>query len=284
MISMTDQMYKLNNQTFSSISSFINREYGIQLPDTKRIMVESRLQKRLKKLGMNSFSAYTDYIFSAEGGQTELLTMVDLMTTNKTNFFREADHFEYLLLTILPHMYEDNRSGSPDKCNVWSCGCSSGEEPFTLAMVLSEFTEFLPSFKYLILATDISSRVLEKGLNAIYTEQDIAPVPMKFRHKYLLRCKDDSNPLVKIIPEIQNNIQFEYLNLMDKQYSVPNTMDIIFFRNVAIYFSKSVQEEIINKICRHLKPGGYLFIGHSESLFNMNVPVKQVGSTIYRKI
>lgn len=285
MLTLAERDHKLNNETFSRISRFINAEYGIQLPLSKKVMVESRLQKRLRKLNIESFSDYADYIFSPAGEKAEMISMVDLITTNKTDFFREAEHFEYLLHTALPDMSDYNRSGTKNICNLWSCGCSSGEEPYTLAMVLSEFAELIPSFKYHIKATDVSSEVLSKARGAVYTEKDVAPVPMRLRSKYLLRNNDSSNnPLIKIKPEIRSTIQFEHLNLMDEQYSIPKTMDIIFFRNVAIYFAKSIQEEIINKICRHLKPGGYLFIGHSESLFNMDVPVKQIGSTIYRKL
>ena len=284
MTTMTTKECRLMNDTFSRISKFINTEYGIQLPQSKKIMVESRLQKRLKKLNISSFSEYVDYVFSPDGGKVELVNMVNLVTTNKTDFFREPDHFEYLLDTVLPEMFNGSRPGLNSICNAWSCGCSSGEEPYTLSMVLSEFAEHNHSFKNHIMATDVSSKVLEKAKKAVYTENDIAPVPMQLRRKYLLRSRDSSNPLVKIRPEIRNNINFEHLNLMDKQYSVPKRMDLIFFRNVAIYFSRSNQEEIINKICSHLKSGGYLFIGHSESLFNMNVPVKQVGSTVYRKL
>lgn len=284
MITMTAQDRKLSKETFSRISCYINTEYGIQLPLSKKIMVESRLQKRLRNLNMKSFSDYADYIFSPKGEKTELISMVDLITTNKTDFFRESDHFEYLLHTVLPDMFNNNRSGTTKICNVWSSGCSSGEEPYTLAMILSEFSELSPSFKYHIKATDVSSQVLEKARKAVYTEKDISPIPITLRRKYLLRNKDSNNPLVRIKPEIRRNVQFEHLNLMNKQYSVPRTMDIIFFRNVAIYFAKSTQEEIIIKICKHLKPGGYLFIGHSESLFNMDVPVEQIGSTIYRKL
>jgi len=283
MITMTEQNCKLSNETFSRISRFINKEYGIQLPLSKKVMVESRLQKRLKKLNKESFSDYADYIFSPEGEKTELINMVDLITTNKTDFFRESDHFDFLLYTVLPDRFDNNRSG-PNMCNVWSCGCSSGEEPYTLAMVLSEFAEGSPSFKYHIKGTDVSSEVLTKAKCAIYTEKDIEPVPMQLRRKYLLRSKDSTTSFVKIKPEIQGNVQFEYLNLMDKHYSITGGMDIIFFRNVAIYFEKSIQEEIVNKICRHLKPGGYLFIGHSESLFNMDVPVEQMGPTVYRRL
>ncbi len=274
---------KLSNKTFSRISRFIDKEYGIQLPLTKKIMVESRLQKRLRKLNIKSFSDYTDYIFSPEGVKNELISMVDLITTNKTDFFREADHFEFLINDVLPYIAGSGRTAAVNTCNVWSCGCSSGEEPYTLAMVLSEFAEG-SSFKYRVKGTDISSEVLARAKKAIYTERDIEPVPMSLRHKYLLRSKDTTTSLVKIKPEIQGNVQFEYLNLMDKHYSITGEMDIVFFRNVAIYFDKSTQEEIVNKICRHLKPGGYLFIGHSESLFNMEVPVEQIGPTVYRRL
>lgn len=281
MIDFTHKTYRLDNDTFLKISHYINFNYGIQLPPSKKLLVESRLQKRLKRLRITSFSDYGDYVFSSQGKKEELVHMVDIITTNKTDFFRESDHFDYLYNTILPTTSESRTSA---EYNVWSSGCSSGEEPYSLAMVLNEFKEKTPHFNYKIRGTDISSVVLKKAKRAIYTESDIAPIPMALRRKYLLKSCDRKNLLIKIKPEIQNQVHFDYLNLMEDQYAIHKAMDIIFFRNVSIYFDKPTQELMINKICKHLKPKGYLFIGHSESLYKMNVPVKQVCSTIYRKI
>lgn len=283
MIVMPQKEYKISNTTFSLISKYFDKEYGIQLPPSKKIMVESRLQKRLRKLEIKSFSDYVDYIFGPGGDKAEMTSMVDLITTNKTDFFRESDHFDYLLHNILPK-WPCYKSGMRTTCNVWSCGCSSGEEAYTLAMVLSEYSERSSSFKYHIKGTDISTKVLSEAKIAIYTEKDVEPIPLKLKRKYLLRSRDNTNQLVKINQEIRSNVQFEYLNLMDKLYPLNVKMDIVFFRNVAIYFTKSIQEQIINKICKYIKPGGYLFIGHSESLLNMDVPVKQIRSTVYRKL
>jgi chemotaxis protein methyltransferase CheR len=276
--------YKLNEAAFYRLSKFVNNEYGIKLPPSKKVLLESRLQKRLRGLGMTSFSDYADYVFSSEGTKTELIGMIDTITTNKTDFFRESAHFELLLHEILPCMFSHNGQDNHKICDVWSAGCSSGEEPYTLAMVLREFAEQSPLFRFFIKATDLSSQVLEKGREGIYQEKDIEPIPLRLRRKYLLRNRDSSHPLVRIIPDLRRRVQFERLNLMDDYYSIHEMMDIIFFRNVMIYFTRETQEVTINKLCRHLKPGGYLFIGHSESLFSMKVPLVQVVPTVYRRI
>lgn len=276
--------YKLNEAAFHRLSKFVNKEYGIKLPPSKKVMLESRLQKRLKRLGMTSFSDYADYVFSSKGSETELISMIDTITTNKTDFFRESAHFELLLHEILPCMFHHDGRGTQKICNVWSVGCSSGEEPYTLAIVLSEFAEQSQLFSFFIKATDISSQVLEKGREGIYEEKEIEPIPLRLRRKYLLRNRDSSQPLVRIIPDLQKRVQFERLNLMDDYYPIHEMMDVIFFRNVMIYFSRETQEETINKLCRHLNLGGYLFIGHSESLFSMKVPLVQVVPTVYRRI
>lgn len=264
--------YKLKNNEFRRVSEFINTNYGIQLPETKKIMIESRLQKRLIKLDMESFSDYFDFIFSLNGRQ-ELIHTIDLITTNKTDFFRESQHFNFLTEHILPHHNISTR------LNVWSCGSSSGEEAYTLAMVLSEFSDAL---LFNILGTDICMKVLNQAKKGIYSEKDIGPVPMNLRRKYLLRHQ--TNPIIKINTKIKNHVRFDKLNLMNDNYNIVNKMDIVFFRNVAIYFSKQIQEEIINKICNRIKIGGYLFIGHSESLFSISAPIKQIATTIYKII
>lgn len=272
----------LSNEEFSRLSSFIYRECGIKMPPAKRTMLEGRLQKRLKTLGMPSFRSYCDFLFSQEGLRNELVHMIDVVTTNKTDFFRESTHFDYLTQVVLPE-WANKRRYSTQKLQVWSAGCSTGEEPYTLAMVLSEFAARTPAFDFQILATDISSRVLERAMTAIYEEERVVPVPAEMRRKYLLRSRDHSRQLVRIVQELRHKIRFRRLNFMDDDFGFSERMDIIFCRNVIIYFDRSTQEALLNKFHRQLSPGGLIFMGHSETLNGLDVPLELVHPTVYRK-
>ncbi|MBA7701007.1 Chemotaxis protein methyltransferase [subsurface metagenome] len=274
---------KMSEKDFDRLSRFIHTRYGIKMPPAKRIMLESRLQKRLRKLEFSSFHDYIEYVLSQEGKEHELIQMIDLVTTNKTDFFREPAHFDFLVETALPELINLYQAGIRSVFKVWSAGCSTGEEPYTLAIVLSEFAETRPHFHFSILATDISSRVLEYGKEGIYEAEKVEPIPKNLKKKYLLRGKDKNKNLVRIKPELRKPIRFYCLNLMDSRYTMLETMDIVFFRNVIIYFDRSTQEMLINRVCRYLKPGGFIFMGHSETLFSMNVPLDQAAPTIYRR-
>ncbi len=243
-------------------------------------MLESRLQKRLTALQLYTFKEYCDYLFSAQGQQLEVVQMIDLVTTNKTDFFREPGHFDFLQTSLLPKMaclYADR------PLRVWSAGCSSGEEAYTLAMVLSEFASQHFSFNFQIYATDISTQVLQKAMTAVYTEDRIAPVPMPLRRKYLLKSKDTANKTVRIVPQLRAKIHFERLNFIEDALTNLAAFDVIFCRNVIIYFDKVTQEKVINRLCSRLKPGGFFFLGHSESITNMDVPLRQIKPTIFQK-
>ncbi|MCX5812302.1 MAG: protein-glutamate O-methyltransferase [Proteobacteria bacterium] len=269
----------MSNKDFSRLKDFIYNECGINIGDSKKTMLEARLQKRLRELKLNSFTLYCDYLFSPAGIQEELTDMIDQVTTNKTDFFREPGHFEFLNRIALPHLTRIRKN-----IFIWSAGCSSGEEPYTLAMVLSEFVNDNRSFNFQILATDISTRVLDKAKLAIYDEERISPVPPDMRNKYLLRNKDRTKKLYRVIPALREQIRFRRLNFMDSDFGFREPMDIIFCRNVIIYFDKPTQERLLNKFCQHLSPDGYLFMGHSETLFGMDVPLTQVAPTIYRRL
>ncbi len=270
----------LSDKDFSRLSSYIERELGIKMPPTKRVMLESRLFRRLRLHNMTNFSAYVDWVFSDEGSRSELIHMIDAVTTNKTDFFREADHFDYLLNVLLPK-WTPRSSGDPFR--VWSAGCSTGEEPYTLAMVLEERRQVAESFRWTLIASDISSKVLEKAIEAVYEEEKVAPVPMDFKRRYLLRSKDRSKAIVRVRPELRSKISFQRLNLMDENFGFKESFDVIFCRNVIIYFDRSTQERLIRKFYAHLRLGGYLFLGHSETLTGMNVPFRSVAPTVYRK-
>ncbi len=271
---------------FTRLSTFIHREFGIKMTEAKKTMLEARLQKRLRRLGLTGFTDYCDYLFSPKGQEEELAFMIDEVSTNKTDFFREPAHFQYLVETALPELIKTYGLGVRKRLTLWSAGCSSGEEPFTLAMVLKEYAERFPGldFGFLILATDISTTVLKKAETAVYDEERVAPVPFEFRQKYLLRNKDRSKKLFRVTPEIRSLVKFRRLNFMDDDFGFREPLNIIFCRNVIIYFDKPTQERLLNRFCKSLSRGGYIFMGHSETLFGMDVPLVSVAPTIYRKI
>jgi chemotaxis protein methyltransferase CheR len=273
----------MSNRVFRRVSRFVQEQLGIKMPDAKRTMLQARLQKRLRKLKYNTFEEYIDYVFSTEGRAVELSNMIDAITTNKTDFFREPQHFDYLVQMVLPGMMRSFGTGIRRPANLWSAGCSTGEEPYTLAMVLSEFQRHHPQFRYTILGTDISTRVLATGMNAIYSHDRVAPVPMPMRRKYLMKSKDRKKGLIRINQRLRSNVIFRRINFMDDDFAIRETMDIVFCRNVLIYFDRQTQEGVLNRICRHLRPGGYLFTGHSETLNGLSVPLVQATSTVYRK-
>ena len=271
---------RMQNRDFERLSSFIYQHCGIKMPPAKRTMLEARLQKRLRALSLPTFAAYCDYLFSHNGMEQELISMIDLVTTNKTDFFREPEHFTYLTGKVLPAWQDSNGTRRPFA--IWSAGCSTGEEPYTMSMVLADYGEANPGFSYSILATDISTRVLEKAHKAIYDDDRIGPIPPVAKRKYLLRSKDRASGLVRIVPELRERVRFRRLNFMDADFGMREEHDVIFCRNVMIYFDRPTQERLVNKFCRQLRRGGYLFMGHSETLNGLDVPLVQVAPTVYR--
>jgi len=276
----------LSDRDFERLSDFIESSLGVKMPPTKKTLLESRLQKRLRALSMNSFTEYCDYVFSPQGMQDELVHMIDLVTTHKTDFFREAEQFTFLLNNALPDLVNNYSYGIRNPLTIWSAGCSTGEEPYTIAMVLSEFVgrAQIRGFDFLIIATDVSQRVLEVAKRGIYEDEKIEPIPIELRKRYLLKSKDRARGLVRIVPELRNKVRFRVLNFMDADFCFREPLDIIFCRNVVIYFEKETQERLFIRFYDCLKEGGYLFIGHSETMSGMNLPYKRVSNSIYRKV
>jgi chemotaxis protein methyltransferase CheR len=274
---------KLSDRDFNRLGAFIHKEVGIKMPPIKRTMLEARLQRRLRHYQMNDFPEYLEFVFSPNGFEKELIHLIDAVTTNKTDFFREPAHFDYLTNHSLPTLVNDFGAGTKRPLLLWSAGCSTGEEPYTLTMVLSEFAENNPNirFAFTILATDISTKVLDRAKTAIYEHERIDPVTMAMRKKYLLKSKDGTG-MVRIIPELRQKVRFRRLNFMEGDFGFREQVDVIFCRNVVIYFDRPTQEVLLNKFARHLIPGGYLFMGHSETLSGLQVPFTQVAPTIYR--
>lgn len=279
---MTDnQIAPLNDSDFTKLSNFIYVNYGIKLPIFKKIMLQSRLASRLKINGMKSYAEYTKYVLSGDANESEIVNMIDLVSTNKTDFYREAAHFDFMKEVVLPNFIVGD---SPQPFKIWSSASSSGEEAYTIAMVISEFIENNRKIDFEILGTDISARILEKAKLGIYPIDRVDVIPISQKKKYLLRSKDQENPMVRIVPNLRAKARFQRLNLMDSSYNVPKDFDIIFCRNVLIYFDRETQEKVINKLCMHLKPGGYFFLGHSESISGIDVPLKLLKPTMFVKI
>ena len=274
------QPCELSPASFARLAQFITAELGIKMPESKSTMIQSRLLRRVSSLGLASIDQYVDHLFAPQN-QAEREHFINAITTNKTDFFREPEHFTYLSEVVLP-AFGRNRARCA-RFQAWSAGCSTGEEPYTLAMVLAEYAARRPGFEFAILATDVSTRVLDQARDAIYPEAQILPVPPELRRKYLLSSRGTEERMARIVPGLRMQISFGQLNFMEEYYPVRDTFDAIFFRNVMIYFDRPTQEAVVNKLCRNLAPGGYLFAGHSESLTGLDIPLRPVRASIYRK-
>ena len=273
----------LSEADFRRLGELIYAEAGIKMPLQKKVMLEARLKKRLRATGIKSFHEYCEYLFSTEGKEQELIRMIDVVTTNKTDFFREPRHFDYLADHAVPALVELYGAGLRREFSIWSAGCSTGEEPYTIAMVLNEFREDHPAFRFLILATDICTKVLDKAMLGIYNQDKVEGIPMALKKKYLMKSRNSEKRLVRVVPELRADVRFRRLNFMDEDFGMREPMDIIFCRNVIIYFDKPTQERLLNRLCHHLVPGGYIFMGHSETLSGLKVSLVSVGPMVYRK-
>jgi chemotaxis protein methyltransferase CheR len=273
--------HQLEHAEYLRLSSFIMSQFGIKLPLYKKTLLQSRLQKRLKVLNHDSFKEYVDYVFSAKGQQEEVWNMIDAVSTNKTDFFREPLHFEFLLENGIREYVEQT---GKNNLTIWSAGCSSGEEPYTIAMIMKEFAIDHPSFDFKIMATDISSSVLEHAVVGIYNSEKTDVIPLDYKKKYLLKGKNDYINKVRVGTELRKKIEFRKYNLLTTDYSDLGRFDIIFCRNVMIYFEREVQQRLLKQFCKSLNTGGYFFLGHSESITGYKVPLKHLRPTIFQKI
>ena len=272
----------LSQRNFQRLATFIEGYSGIKMPPTKLTMIEGRLRRRLRATGMADLKQYCDFLFEKDGLATEAIHLIDVMTTNKTEFFREPDHFRFLSEQAVPRLLTAAKTGGAS-LKVWSAACSTGAEPYTLAMVLADLAQQNPALHYGITATDISTEVLDVAVSGIYPEAMVAPVPPEFRRRYVLRSKDRSRRLVRIAPELRTAVRFARINLMEVPYQVERDMDIIFCRNILIYFDKETQQAVLQHLCDHLRAGGFLFLGHSETLAGFRLPLDPVGPTVFRR-
>lgn len=270
----------LGDREFSRLSQFIEDQVGIRMPPVKRIMLESRLQKRLRMLSIDSFEEYVRHVFEVD--PAEVVHMIDVVTTNKTDFFRESDHFTVLSERVLPE-FSAVGWGHRRPLRVWSTASSTGEEPYTLAIVLSEYMRQHRGFDYRVLGTDISTRVLEIARKGIYDVERLKPVEDDLRKRYFLRSRESARELVRVRPELRRKVIYARLNLMAEQFPIHDRFEVIFCRNVIIYFERPRQMELLAKLYDFLVPGGYLFLGHSETLAGADLPFESVAPTVYRR-
>jgi chemotaxis protein methyltransferase CheR len=270
----------LSARNYARLAAVINDASGIKMPATKQTMLEGRLRRRINALGLPDLNTYCDYLFDGGHFETELVYLINVATTNKTDFFREPAHFEFMTQVALPALAETGQR----KVKLWSAAASVGAEAYTLAMVMEEFRRNGRGPDYSILATDICTDVLEQAALGRFPAMMIDPVPMELRRRYVLKSRSPGIDEVRIAPALRAKIAFARLNLMDSAYPVDTNMDFIFCRNILIYFDKPTQERVLSRLCDHLRPGGYLVLGHSESAIGVALPVEAVVNTIFQKV
>ncbi|MBF0284628.1 MAG: chemotaxis protein CheR [Magnetococcales bacterium] len=281
----TTPRLQLTGAEFNRLADFIFSKIHIKMPKTGQVVMSARLQSRLRELGLSSFREYLDLVTGPGHGGGELERLIDTVTTNTTQFFRESHHFDFMTQTALPDLVKRLGAGVNRPLTAWSAACSSGQEPYSMAMVLQDFDRKLPgrAFRFHILATDISRQVLDQTRQATYPMAETAPIPQAMKKRFLLKSRDPSRALVRIVPELRSLVKPGLLNLAEAPFRFSRPMDLIFCRNVLIYFREEIKREIVRKFSQCLSPGGYLFIGNSESLDKMGLPFRQVSTTTYQR-
>lgn len=271
---------RFTDRQFQAIAELVQGQVGIQLPPSKRTMVEGRLRKRVRALGLGDLEAYGREVLDRGRHDEELVHLIDCVTTNKTDFFREPPHFDFLTRQAVPHLLAKAERRT---IKVWSAACSTGAEAYTVAMVLEEMQRSGPKFGYSILGTDISSEVIETARAAIYPDEMLEAVPAAMRQRYLMQSRSPGKQVARIVPELRRRVQFHSLNLMDSNYPFDRDVDVIFCRNVLIYFDKKTQKAVVERLASHLRPGGFLILGHSESAAGSGASsVVQIVPTIFQ--
>jgi chemotaxis protein methyltransferase CheR len=270
--------FDLAPEEFAQIAAMLRQETGITLANSKMDLVQGRLARRLRALGLNSFAAYLEIVTSPEAVD-ERRQMINALTTNLTSFFREAHHFNYLGDTILPEIARNRLSGS-SRLRIWSAGCSSGEEPYSIAMTVCAKLPDWQRWDARILATDIDTNMVATGRAGRYEASRAETVPESYRKRFLLRLDSGTVEVADILRDL---VAFRQLNLLGA-WPMRGRFNVIFCRNVVIYFDKPTQRMLFDRFANILIPGGWLIVGHSETLFRLSDRFEALGRTIYRKI
>lgn len=271
------QEYALRDKDFRKIVELVMNTTGIVLSEKKRPFIQGRLGRRLRALGMQDFREYCNLLETPDGDE-ERSNLINAITTNHTSFFREPHHFTYLTRTILPKIVNDGKDQR--RLRIWSAGCSTGEEPYTIAMTLREQAALLNGWDVKLLATDLDTNVVAHAAAGVYDAERVEEVPSSLRKRFVTEL---SGGKAQMNDELCSLITFAPLNLLQK-WPMKGPFDIIFCRNVVIYFDKPTQRKLFDRYAEILKPDGWLFIGHSESLLNVTDRFDLVGRTIYRRI
>lgn len=264
----------LKPQHFRKISAIVYRTAGINLQQGKEALVRARLMKRLRSLGIGRVEDYLKFLDSEQGGQ-EIPSLIDVMTTNQTSFFRETDHFSFLRDTVLPEL-------ALPRLRFWSAACSSGEEPYTLAIILREHLPGVDCRDVRILATDISRRMLDKAAQAVYPKGAVMELPSPQYRKYFMPLRNGQSGMVQVSAEARELVHLAYLNLIEP-WPMRGRFQVIFCRNVMIYFDRPTQQELVSRFWDALEEGGYLFVGHSEGLSAINHRFRYLRPAVYLK-
>jgi chemotaxis protein methyltransferase CheR len=272
---------ELSDRDFTGYQRLIYREAGIFLGPGKKALLVGRLSRRLRELGGMSIG---DYLKRVEQDAAERVKLLEAVCTHETHFFREPKHFEWLERQLLPRWRAQGATDAGERrVRVWSAACSTGEEPFTLAMVLRHHLPPEEGWKVEVLATDLSTRVLERVRTALWPVDKAREIPPHYLKQYMLRGVGTQEGWMKAGPELRELVRFQKLNLNDEQYAVDGRFDLIFCRNVLIYFDSVSKERVINRLLGLLKPQGYFFVGHAESLSWHNHAVRSVIPTVYMR-
>jgi len=271
--------FAFTRQDFDFLRTLANQHTGIVVSDDKFDMFYSRLSRRVRALKLTNFAEYCQYL-KRHGDSGETTELVNAITTNLTAFFRENHHFEYLRGQAIPERMRAN--GGERELHIWSAGCSTGEEPYSLAMTIGEMQDVLRGWQVNITATDIDSNVLSKASNGIYAGDRVSGLPKERLRRWFLKGTGSQQGQVRVKPQLRSQIDFRQLNLMQPWRE--ESKDIIFCRNVIIYFDKESKAALVERYAETLKPGGFLFIGHSESLYKVSDRFELIGNTVYRKV
>ncbi len=282
---MRSEFIEISDELFLQVGKMITERFGIKMPAEKKVMFQARLQRRLHELDIHSFDEYAATLLNNTTDSTEIDLLADFITTNKTEFFREREHFNFLNEIVLPEYLKNNTSILFPQLKLWSAGCSSGQEAYSIGIQLEEFMRVSGvSLDYSILATDISRKMLRLAREAIYPMSQVGELSIDLKHRYFLKSKNTREPKVRVVKEIREKVRVGSMNLMAGSYPFHKQFDIIFLRNTLIYFDPKVQLKVLIGVLDCLKTGGYLFIGHSESLINLNLPIRSIAPSVYVKI
>lgn len=279
---LRDREFSFDDKEFAFIADMIKRHVGIVLGPTKKNMVYGRLARRLRPLGMSSFAQYCEYVASPEG-ESELFAFINALTTNLTRFFREIHHFEHLSKVVLPAKITAVAAGAPRRLRIWSAASSSGEEPYSAAMVVQSAISDIERWDAKILATDIDTNMLQKCREGIYDAERAESIPVSLRQRFTETVEGSAGTRIRMTQPLRSLITFKTLNLLER-WPMKGPFDVIFCRNVAIYFDKPTQKRLFERFADLLSDDGFLYIGHAENLSNLTNRYKLLGKTIYRKI